>query len=624
MFASQLLKILQTLPSDVKYESCVFDPAEQNMTLKENQNATFYDSKSFGRETDPLTFGTKEIYELNDSRMDTSPLTFEAKGRDECWNRKVVDDFYMDNENGTIDSPRKEDQNGLSHHLRGWEKDADSLPSDTYDKDKEQRSPEHKSSVIVEEFTHCNGNEFRDSSSPCNGASDLFETETNLYTDKNVLECELPELEVCYKEINYHIMKDICVDEGRAEKDKNLIESCKDDKSGHLFPQPPNDNNHSEATEASSLENADALTANQCGSKEENDGKLDAQGKLKSSSDKDTSKHCDPEDSVQTGEANCGATVKAANDSSEEDSLVDRKLPIQEYGTRSFLRSFLNSLDGEGNKVTLPPDQIPSGKEVSESPAASSAEAGGLEEDVQASSLLYNSKVESRSITFNFNSPLPVVVGLTSGVAENAKEQSVDLGDAHDHKDANADKLSDAGQVQCTSSSIGNVQEQSLIIKDGNSDGSSATSKDRIDENVHEQSPEHNDGNSDDFSKDGQVQFPSNKSRSSTNDDTRAVEPNVSKHEHRNSGNVSVLSQLQYDEGEASFSAASLVTYSGPIAYSGSLSHRSDGSATSGRSFAFPILQSEWNSSPVRMAKADRRHFRKHKGWRSGLLCCRF
>lgn len=35
-------------------------------------------------------------------------------------------------------------------------------------------------------------------------------------------------------------------------------------------------------------------------------------------------------------------------------------------------------------------------------------------------------------------------------------------------------------------------------------------------------------------------------------------------------------------------------------------------------------LNSEWNSSPVKMAKADRRYFRKHRGWKRALLCCRF
>ncbi|KAF5777460.1 putative protein BREAKING OF ASYMMETRY IN THE STOMATAL LINEAGE [Helianthus annuus] len=72
-------------------------------------------------------------------------------------------------------------------------------------------------------------------------------------------------------------------------------------------------------------------------------------------------------------------------------------------------------------------------------------------------------------------------------------------------------------------------------------------------------------------------------------------------------------------EGESSFSVAGPL--SGPV---GSTSLRSDSSTTSTRSFAFPILQNEWNSSPVRMAKADRRRLQKHHGWRHGLLCCRF
>ncbi|KAF8039192.1 hypothetical protein BT93_B1675 [Corymbia citriodora subsp. variegata] len=76
--------------------------------------------------------------------------------------------------------------------------------------------------------------------------------------------------------------------------------------------------------------------------------------------------------------------------------------------------------------------------------------------------------------------------------------------------------------------------------------------------------------------------------------------------------------------GELSFSMSSFITYSGPIGYSGNLSLRSEGSTASTRSFAFPTLQNEWNSSPVRMAKADQRTFRRHRGWRQGLLCCRF
>ncbi|KAJ1400870.1 hypothetical protein SESBI_29169 [Sesbania bispinosa] len=95
------------------------------------------------------------------------------------------------------------------------------------------------------------------------------------------------------------------------------------------------------------------------------------------------------------------------------------------------------------------------------------------------------------------------------------------------------------------------------------------------------------------------------------------------------SDDQAITSQIRHSLGESSFSAvvgtvSSRISYSGPVPYSGSISLRSDSSTTSTRSFAFPVLQSEWNSSPVRMAKADRRHYRKHRGWRRSLLCCRF
>ncbi|PSS13497.1 SNF2 domain-containing protein [Actinidia chinensis var. chinensis] len=78
------------------------------------------------------------------------------------------------------------------------------------------------------------------------------------------------------------------------------------------------------------------------------------------------------------------------------------------------------------------------------------------------------------------------------------------------------------------------------------------------------------------------------------------------------SDSSAIGSESQRCHGESSFSMAGLsglITFSGPMASSGSVSLR---------------LQSEWNSSPVRMAKADRRRYAKHRGWRQGLLCCRF
>ncbi|AEE29054.1 putative protein BREAKING OF ASYMMETRY IN THE STOMATAL LINEAGE [Arabidopsis thaliana] len=64
--------------------------------------------------------------------------------------------------------------------------------------------------------------------------------------------------------------------------------------------------------------------------------------------------------------------------------------------------------------------------------------------------------------------------------------------------------------------------------------------------------------------------------------------------------------------GEISFceakSSLDYITYCGPLSGSENLSIRSDG--TSASSFALPILQSEWNSSPVRMGKAEETQLR--------------
>ncbi|KAI3503710.1 hypothetical protein L1887_32159 [Cichorium endivia] len=82
--------------------------------------------------------------------------------------------------------------------------------------------------------------------------------------------------------------------------------------------------------------------------------------------------------------------------------------------------------------------------------------------------------------------------------------------------------------------------------------------------------------------------------------------------------------------GESSFSMSGVITEliscSRPITFSGgiSISNHSDSNATSTRSFAFPTLEAEYNSSPVRMGKAERRRLRKQKGWGQVILCCKF
>ncbi|XP_062116841.1 uncharacterized protein LOC133830785 isoform X2 [Humulus lupulus] len=55
-----------------------------------------------------------------------------------------------------------------------------------------------------------------------------------------------------------------------------------------------------------------------------------------------------------------------------------------------------------------------------------------------------------------------------------------------------------------------------------------------------------------------------------------------------------------------------------------SISLRSSSSATSSRSFAFPILAAEWNGSPEKMVKPEKRQLKKRRGKCFSFLCCKF
>lgn len=88
------------------------------------------------------------------------------------------------------------------------------------------------------------------------------------------------------------------------------------------------------------------------------------------------------------------------------------------------------------------------------------------------------------------------------------------------------------------------------------------------------------------------------------------------------------MSVISLGEREVQGSINSHQQFPGSLPYSGSVSLRSTSSTASAQSFAFPILAEEYNTSPVRMAKADRRQLRKKKGWiwrmKIGWFCCRF
>ncbi|KAL2532553.1 Auxin response factor [Abeliophyllum distichum] len=193
--------------------------------MKKNQNRTLCHSNSFGKETDPVFFTSRETFQLNTYREDKGSMDIEAKAIDELWNGKLVEKISKDDENESGDSLTMEDQKRFSNN--DHEGTTDPLASDVKGRENLPNSPELESSLKYEDFVHGNENESKNSA-----VSDLFETDKNVYTDKNITECELPELVISCKDVNYHIVKDICVDDGIPIEETILIESNKDDSAG--------------------------------------------------------------------------------------------------------------------------------------------------------------------------------------------------------------------------------------------------------------------------------------------------------------------------------------------------------------------------------------------------------
>ncbi|KAF2282930.1 hypothetical protein GH714_043247 [Hevea brasiliensis] len=84
-------------------------------------------------------------------------------------------------------------------------------------------------SMGVDDSTSDNEKEVRDfvAPTPLTHSSlkiESFEKNKVFYVDKSVMESELPELVVCYRDSAYHIVKDICIDEGVPSQDRFLFD----------------------------------------------------------------------------------------------------------------------------------------------------------------------------------------------------------------------------------------------------------------------------------------------------------------------------------------------------------------------------------------------------------------
>ncbi|KAL4280965.1 hypothetical protein GQ457_03G011530 [Hibiscus cannabinus] len=475
----------------------------------------------------------------------------------------------------------KYDQNGLVHDKKGNEGDSD--PALYQEKTGNGwPAPKLDCYMSVNEFANGNEMEARDfvtsNSRSSSKNMDSFQ-DSVFYMDKSVMECALPELVVCYKESTYHVVKDICIDEGVLTPAKFLFDNGVDEKSNSNFLPTENDKDGKMLKEKSetdismqvgskSLEEnqMDNVIDNECGSNKNLHADICTQDVSLSLEENEPNKgissQCDSNDLIPTREMD--DTMKIIMNavpnkvftlgellSMPELSTENSKAMSSDYkSNRIEHQCFENSREKEVT-VTLPlvsadKESNNSGKETIQSAAASGSVAEELDDEKgEATRFIPAQASASEESTCN---------GLVNEVSNDS-----------------------------------NLAAQSIAF--GSDSSAPTNSKDEGCPNLD-------------------------------------CEPLETGGAPKLTANLPFSTNLQHGNGESSFSAAGQVTgllsYSGPIAYSGSLSLRSDSSTTSTRSFAFPILQSEWNSSPVRMAKADRRLYRKHRGWRHSLLCCRF
>ncbi|GFZ21492.1 18S pre-ribosomal assembly protein gar2-like protein [Actinidia rufa] len=398
------------------------------------------------------------LCDLNDSENNADLLASEINGKDGVWNmeeakcKMFAEDICSDNENGDVGSvdPLK------LFKERNLSTDRNSSENEGTD----EKNP-------------------RQSVSPYSipsGEKELCEKNTGLYAVKNAMQCELPELVVCYEENTHHVVKDICVDEGVPFEDKILIKS-ENDKGGVTVASEDNDLLSADGSKLLSETDSNEDEASDYGAKEKAGIELLLADALQSLLDNDF------DHDISTGEE----TYKIVDEVSRDKFVTSTMPSLQKCSKYQSLKS-LESPEFDGNQVEKRKDQIQSSEAKCESPVAVSAAEESSKSSV-VNVLNYNSKVENATITFDFNSLKSAAIG---------REDNPD--------DANRERLFKTDSV---------------------------------------------------------------------------------------SDNSGIGSESQRGHGESSFSMAGpvsgLITFSGPMTSSCSVSLRSDSSTTSTRSFAFPM-----------------------------------
>lgn len=227
------------------------------------------------------------------------------------------------------------------------------LASEVKNKDDISNSSEIDCTLGVDDLTSSNENDAIDSVELCAMPKELFENDTEFYTDKNVTECELPELVVCYNGSTYNVIKDICIDDGAHSEKKILIKNVKDDRNGLKSKSSSQesyeecgDNNKEGVNGLKSPSDKDSNrdAANECGSKDKVDLDLRTVGELKYSSGDDIDLNLSSEsDSDQEN----GNTIDKSMDvvSSRDEFLLESVPLVDELRPRTSSKSLLVSSD---------------------------------------------------------------------------------------------------------------------------------------------------------------------------------------------------------------------------------------------------------------------------------------
>ncbi|CAN6727536.1 unnamed protein product [Malus baccata var. baccata] len=495
---------------------------------------------------------------------------------------------------------------------------------------------------------------------------EALEKESDYYMDKSVTECELPELIVCYKDSSCNKIKDICIDEGVPSQDKNWVETGMDEEACCTYLSPDEDQNKQMLEEQ-----LDIVTTIPDGFKSITNNDLEKVFPIP----------CNSKDLMERGDAI--NSEKIAIDMSKEISSPAIVLAVQELGEGNPQSKSSNKDSNEAKQETV---QVSCEIAKTESPTLVSETEGSnhVEKEVLVSAaeesqcLLGDRKAENRNIISGFDASAHV------SITADARPQNgvCDMPLHDDGHDVKNDSISDSEVVpsqvqQClapmvvhldarnTSNVADDISDSMLVsshvqhclppVATGNEEcpeigvcqnldilDTAKVDDDISDSKIVWSQVQHCSASPtiarDECPENGICQCPETSNTSKVDDISYSkvvssqvqhwLAPETSYQymvEDVNADTQNAPLQFQRGLGESSFSAAghfSNFIASGP--YSGNVSLRSESSTTSTRSFAFPVLQSEWNSSPVRMVKADRRHLRKHRGWRGCFLCCRF